>query len=370
MAEDDFQLLTIASARSLKSPRVTKSDNTEIEKIIDYAKASGRLTIKRKLNNLLTETKLGNALDIMNSTVSILIAAQFVAASYVTVFDGSYVWGIFSFIMHALFFIEYLLRLYSSKEPKNYFFSLESFVDIISNVPFFVIRVVEGNPMIDQPHSLYAQFGNVFSLFRILRLEKLNKYIETEVSKQLSNILIVISTLMLVSAGILYITEKALDTTGEVSEAEKSQTKSYDFWRYIFFIMTTISTLGYDNIFSAVVARILLVVLILISLAIIPAKSGELISILSSKSIYARSRYKSGETIPHILITGTVSDTALQNFLTELFHPDHGPMQRHAVILLPAQPKNHMELVLRNSEYSSNVFYIQGIALVVFCYIF
>lgn len=357
----DDDLLSPSTTRSAKSQRgLIRNDNTEIEKIIDYAKASGRLTLKRKINVILTETKIGNFLDILNSVLSLTVAAQYIAASYTDVFFDSYTWGVLCFLFHTMFFMEYLLRLYSAKEAKRYFFSLESFVDIISNVPFFVIRFANGNPMIDEPDSILALTANVWSLFRILRLRRLNIYIEAEVSKQLSNIIIVISTLTLVAAGTLYIVEMSLEYYGLTNQQSIDQTQNFDFWRYIFFIMTTISTLGYDNPFSAALARIYFIFLILISLAIIPAKSGELVSILSSKSMYARNRYKSSEAVHHILITGTVSDTALQNFLSELFHPDHGLTQRHAVILLPVRPNNHMEMVLRKSEYSSNVFYIQG----------
>lgn len=368
---EDDNLISANTARPLKSRHgSTRIENTEIERIIDYAKASGKLTLKRKINNLLTETKLGSFLDVTNSVLSLLVVAQYIAAQYTTAFEGNLEWGVFSFLVHILFLIEYMLRLYSAKEPRKYFFSLEeSFVDLISNVPFFIIRFASGNPFVDQPDSLTAHTANVFSLFRILRLQKLNRYIEAEVSKQLSNIIIVITTLILFAAGAFNLVQQALENAGIVPSVQYSETKDFNFWRYVYFIITTISTLGYDNPFSTAVARIMLICLILISLAIIPAKSGELIGILSSKSVYARARYKASNAIPHILITGTVSDTALQNFLVELFHPDHGPAQKHAVILLPTRPNNHMEMVLRNSEYSSNVFYLQGMLINFFLFL-
>jgi hypothetical protein len=60
------------------------------------------------------------------------------------------------------------------------------------------------------------------------------------------------------------------------------------------------------------------------AIIVIPSKSSELFQLISSKSVYARRSYKSVDKIDYILLTGSVSHTACQNFLDELFHSDHG----------------------------------------------
>jgi hypothetical protein len=54
---------------------------------------------------------------------------------------------------------------------------------------------------------------------------------------------------------------------------------------------------------------------------------------MSLKSFYARKIYKSYQEIPHIVISGQITLQALKNFCEELFHPDHGSYDRHAVII-------------------------------------
>lgn len=133
-----------------------------------------------------------------------------------------------------------------------------------------------------------------------------------------------------------------------------------EFDYYIYFVMTTISTVGYQNPFSKVELKLLIIALIIVALLVIPAKSSQLVTLLSSKSMYARRRYKLVQETPHIVITGTVSNIAAADFFQEFFHEDHGDQPRHAVILLPYRPDPHMENLIRIPSIASNVFYIQG----------
>jgi hypothetical protein len=69
-----------------------------------------------------------------------------------------------------------------------------------------------------------------------------------------------------------------------------------------------------------------------------------MISLIGSKSVYARRKYKSIDKIPHIVLMGTISETALLNFLEEYFHNDHGLYNRHCVILTTSRPDPNTEM--------------------------
>lgn len=60
--------------------------------------------------------------------------------------------------------------------------------------------------------------------------------------------------------------------------------------------------------------------------AAIPDYSAKIYTLLASKSIYERRKYKASENIPHIVLIGSVSDTAMFNFLIEYFHEDHSDL--------------------------------------------
>lgn len=99
--------------------------------------------------------------------------------------------------------------------------------------------------------------------------------------------------------------------------------------------MTTISIIGYFSSVFTFVGRISVILLMIIVVVVIPNSSSKMVSLISSKSAYARRRYKSIDSVPHIVIIGTVSQTALRNFLEEYFHLDHGSFSRHCIIMMP-----------------------------------
>ena len=83
----------------------------------------------------------------------------------------------------------------------------------------------------------------------------------------------------------------------------------------------------------------------------VPVQSSELIRHLSSKSYYARRNYKASVAIPHIVIMGTISTIAAENFFKELFHKDHGTSKKHAVLLVPHRPDPLLEALIRSPDY-------------------
>jgi hypothetical protein len=58
------------------------------------------------------------------------------------------------------------------------------------------------------------------------------------------------------------------------------------------------------------------------------------------KSTFQQAVYISNPEVQHLVITGQVKLTALKNVALELFHPDHGNEDRHAVVLQQHDPSN------------------------------
>ena len=124
--------------------------------------------------------------------------------------------------------------------------------------------------------------------------------------------------------------------------------------------MTIVSTVGYENTFDNFYAKlIILVIIIFAGYKIIPATS-EIIMILSGKSAYSRLSYSLVDKIYHIIITGSVTRDALEDFLEEFFHEDHGNAPKHCVILGVNRPDSDLESVIRKPKYDKKVFFIQG----------
>lgn len=79
------------------------------------------------------------------------------------------------------------------------------------------------------------------------------------------------------------------------------------FFLSFFFVMTTISTIGYYSYIKSVFGKILIIILIIISLIVIPSKCSELMMLLASKSVYSRLSYKRVDKIKFIIVTGNIT---------------------------------------------------------------
>ena len=129
----------------------------------------------------------------------------------------------------------------------------------------------------------------------------------------------------------------------------------------LYIIITTISTVGYG--FPYIIAdesKIAIILVILVSLVTIPTKSGELIALLAKKSPYSREIYNKTKESEHIVITGTLTETAIFDFLNEFFHEDHGISLNHAVILQNHKPSPEIENYMSIGQSSQLLHYIQG----------
>lgn len=190
----------------------------------------------------------------------------------------------------------------------QYLGSLESLVQMFTLVPFFTISISIIH--IESPDRLaYLQLANLLCLLRILDLNRCRSYMDSEVNKQLLSIVLSITALIVTAAACLHFNCQFQPINNELQ-----------FHYFIYFVMTTISTMGYSNPFPTVESRILIIILIAFAFFFVPAQSGKLIRHMSSKSLYARNSYKASEAISHIVIMGTISTIALENFIKELFH--------------------------------------------------
>ena len=133
-----------------------------------------------------------------------------------------------------------------------------------------------------------------------------------------------------------------------------------DFFQCFFYVMTTISIIGYYSPAKSQPGKISLIFLMAIVVIVVPNQSSKMVSLISSKSVYARRKYKSIDKVPHIVLLGSISQTALFNFLGEYFHQDHGIYNRHCVILTTKRPDAVVEMDLMSSPYFSSVYYIEG----------
>lgn len=341
----------------MKDQNKNKSDDAD-DSMMEYTQSVENVKMRQSLHNFLVKSKILFSSRILNLLVSVILITQCIAFTYTPESFTNVAWGLTNTILRCTIVIQIMFEIIAAAELSDYLLSVSFFTEILLTMPYFIMFAVVGHlPDLDVDLIIHVTFINLIS---VIKLRKLCDTIENEVNKQLLQISVTIISLVLILSGLINYIYKV---SGKLNEgvANKQLTDSFVFYDYFFFIMTIASTVGYENpFFGNPVLRFALMFIIFISIVIIPAKSSELISILSNKSIYSRISYKRVDSTEFIVLCGSLGTSSVVNFLSEFFHEDHGSSQRHCIILSPNRPDNDMENLLRDTKYEKIIKYIQG----------
>lgn len=137
---------------------------------------------------------------------------------------------------------------------------------------------------------------------------------------------------------------------------------NFNFFDSFYFMMTTVSVVGYGSSVVSLQGKMALIIIIIIIVITIPGSASELVTLINSQSKYARDNYDAINNVPHIVLIGTFSINSLKNFLGEYFHQDHGDSLKNLVILMPVQPDPNLEIWLQKETYSNEVTILEGVS--------
>jgi voltage-gated potassium channel len=206
------------------------------------------------------ETPAGVAVDLIITELVLLSSAIFILETYTLPAKLSFYLDIIDQTILLIFAIEYLLRFWCAESKKRYFFSLYSFIDLMTILPFFI-------GIID------ISFIRIFRWFRILRLirflggKSLFGQLSTTDSIVFARILFTLFAIIFVYSGLIYQVEHQVNP-------ENFRT----FLDAFYFSVVTMTTVGFGDITPiSETGRLLTVLMILTGIALIPWQLGDLI---------------------------------------------------------------------------------------------
>jgi hypothetical protein len=117
-------------------------------------------------------------------------------------------------------------------------------------------------------------------------------------------------------------------------------------------VIVSLATVGYgDEIPGSEFGRVIVLFIIFFTIVLIPAQTNELLRLMQIRSRFRRIEYKSLD-MRHVVVCGYVDLDALEIFVDELFHSDHGNLAINAVVMQDHDPSGEMEEYLQKNKLS------------------
>eukprot|EP00753_Platysulcus_tardus_P017880 PLAT6619.1.p1 GENE.PLAT6619.1~~PLAT6619.1.p1 ORF type:complete len:1209 (+),score=570.20 PLAT6619.1:146-3772(+) len=355
-----------------------------------------------------TTSRAGMMWDIFQVFLSMLACILYVVETY----RKTQAWDwmeILEVVMTVFFLADYVFALYIAERRLRFIISLQGLVDLFTIVPVFLKL---------SPQSTFAtrtlgflRFIRILRIMRILRAFRVLDHALSPVRRQTFNLVLTLTSLVFLAAGLVQILESDFyracnyvdakdmpscvpprdhkdwtpDYTleGECDCAEKEcqvwpdrfgslndvRCFKWDFFRSFYFIIVTISTVGYGDFNpSNPLSRMLVIMFITIALVMVPMQVNRLTELLGMQSKFRKSFVPEfGQT--HVLVVGNITASSLKRFFDEFYHADRfesgrEALERIAVVLSPEEPSEEIRSLILQPRLSSRVQYVVGSVLV------
>merc|ERR1719502_322097 len=226
-------------------------------------------------------------------------------------------------IISSVFIINWFLRLFVADHTLEYFFSFFSILEILTCLTVIMSFNIEPQNIenwenISNGFTIYylLRFLRTLRLLRILHVRKAGERIKEVITRHIVKMTIYIAAMVLFDAGVMQFLERNTDL---------NNTSMLGFHDWIYFVIVSVSTVGYGDISpDSPLGRLGSVIIICFALLFLPTQTNTLLELMAQTTIYARASYKQkGGHSEHVLICGDLESTNLQEFFDELFHEDH-----------------------------------------------
>jgi len=133
------------------------------------------------------------------------------------------------------------------------------------------------------------------------------------------------------------------------------------FHDLIYYTVVSITTTGYGDISPQTeYGQILFIIFFLSLMVVLPSRVQELQKMSSLTSTFGRIVYDRDQNKQHFIVVGDADPSAMETFLSECFHGDHGKQDTEIVILRDCEPDDKINATLKRPEYDRNLIYIRG----------
>ena len=339
----------------------------------------------KKLNLVLNGPSFGYYWDLLLVSTAIIACGLYVSETYTdNIYVAVHVFFILDTIITAIFSIDFIFRLAASYSYLRFLISPWTLIDAITILPFYIEL---GHATLAFNYSS-IRFLRIFRLLRLVRVFRLLRTVQG-INKQVAMVAITFVCFVFVGAGIEQIMENdvkqfmeyrclyigpdtnwlpSCDVHAVASELCDCSMRNcqlfynrFDldgrptgvkcvtltFFDSFYFLIVTVGTLGYGEIFPTTeLSRLVIMIIILASLVVIPIQVEKLGRVIRTTSLYRRP-FKRSKKQAHVILCGCLDQRdKVERFLVEFYHPSKILVRDQDIcvlLLAPSEPSEDIK---------------------------
>eukprot|EP00096_Caligus_rogercresseyi_P010021 TRINITY_DN3525_c0_g1_i2.p1 TRINITY_DN3525_c0_g1~~TRINITY_DN3525_c0_g1_i2.p1 ORF type:complete len:647 (-),score=172.79 TRINITY_DN3525_c0_g1_i2:450-2390(-) len=243
------------------------------------------------------------------------------------------------------FMVYFFIRFIAASDKFFFMLELYSFVDYFTIPPSFVSIYLDRT-------WIGLRFLRALRLMTVPDILQYLNILKTSTSIRLSQLVSIFISVWLTAAGVIHL----LENSGDPPNFDNGQELSY--WTCVYFLMVTMSTVGYGDVYCQTsIGRAFQVLFLLVGLALFASCIPEIIDLIGTRPKYGGT-YKSERGRRHIVVCGHITYESVSHFLKDFLHEDREDVDVEVVFLHRAEPDLEFEGLLKRQH--TRVKYFQG----------
>ncbi|XP_069123126.1 calcium-activated potassium channel slowpoke-like isoform X6 [Argopecten irradians] len=246
---------------------------------------------------------------------------------------------------NVFFLIYFFIRFVAANDKLWFWLELFSFVDYFTIPPSFVAIYLDRS-------WLGLRFLRALRLMSIPDILTYLNILTTSTRIRLSQLVAFFISVWLASAGFLHL----IENSGDPPDFSNPQKLTY--WECLYFLLVTMSTVGYGDIYATTtLGRIFIVLYIMISIGMFASFIPEIAEIISQQQKYGGA-YKKERGKKHIVVCGHITFDSVSNFLQDFLHKDREDVDVEIVFIHKGLPDLELEGLFK--RHFTQVEFFQG----------